>query len=323
MKNYILLLAIFCNLFSLAQTPEDNLDKYWTYRDRLRQNFLKIGTLPGDCIPMSSRAIGLAYSGVPLNTNGNKPSRLFYQDATIYLGHYLAVLATEWKLLENRYNATSDFTEQASILTQSSQTKNELYYAIQTVNRLDLNAERYLSQSNSPPSSQDLNGLLMRDDVLENYHDNFQNDYSEIFQRECDFIRTHSNTAPLEVWGDAENNVAPGEQYSYGEGNVMSLDQVTTLLMGLVTIYKLVPSEIVQPSDSELPLNIHEEARTIALRIINYIINDVDGCTNNCKSFNIRNWDGLFRPAGYDLSFAAPFLVKIALELEDPDMLSM
>ena len=128
----------------------------------------------------------------------------------------------------------------------------------------------------------------MRDDVDVDFHDNFQNDYSEIFQRNCDFIKTHSNHNPVKMYGSEA-----GEQETYDGSNVMSLDQVTSILMGLKTVHTLVSSEVVQPTLDDSPLNLKEEAKAIIFRIIDYVMNDVDGCTNNCKSFNIRNWDGL------------------------------
>jgi hypothetical protein len=47
------------------------------------------------------------------------------------------------------------------------------------LNRLDRRAEEYLSQGQNLESPDDLNGLLMRDDVPENFHDQF----SERLQR--------------------------------------------------------------------------------------------------------------------------------------------
>ena len=95
-----------------------------------------------------------------------------------------------------------------------------------------------------------------------------------------------------------------GEQAEHNDGNVMSLDQFASILMGLTTVHKLLPNWIVQPTEEDEPMNLRDEARTIALKMIHYVIHDVEGCTNNCKSFNIRTWDGLFRDAGYDLTFA-------------------
>jgi hypothetical protein len=253
MKHVLFMIAALLVLNSSAQTPQENLDKYWKYRDRLRKNFLKIGDLAGESIPLSSRSIGFAYSGAPANANGDLPSRIYYQDATIYLGHYLAVLATEAKLLLNSYDATTIEMEQQAILEQLNATMNELYYAIQTVNRLDRRAEEYLSQGQNTESPDDLNGLLLRDDVDEDFHENFLNDHSEIFQRECDFEKTHSDYKPLRVWGTDEtgNTVTPGEQVNFNAGNYMSLDQITTIFTGLRCVFDLVDPAVVKSTVDE------------------------------------------------------------------------
>ena len=274
MRQLFLLLILFSSLFVQAQTPEENLHKYWKYRDRLRKDFLKIGNLPGESIPMSARSIGFAFSGVPDNENGDKPSRIYYQDATIYLGHYLAVLATEVKLLLNSYNTTSDTAEQQALFVQLEAAKNELYYAIQTLNRLDMSAENYLSEGDNTLSPDDLNGLLLRDDVPENFHDKFLNDYSEIFQRECDFEKTHSDYKPLRVWGTDEtgNTVTPGEQVNFNAGNYMSLDQITTIFTGLRCVFDLVDPAVVQPTPNDSPINLREESRAIVFQILDYMV---------------------------------------------------
>jgi hypothetical protein len=253
MKNALTIIICFIATLGKSQTPEQNLDKYWHYRDRLRKNFLKIGPLEGESILMSARSIGFAYSGAPVNSNGNNPSRIYYQDATIYLGHYLAVLATECKLLLNSYNATTDALEQLTLSGQLEATKNELYYALQALNRLDYKAEEYLSEGDNTLSPDDLNGLLLRDDVDEDFHENFLNDYSEIFQRECDFEKTHSDYKPLRVWGTDEtgNTVTPGEQVNFNAGNYMSLDQITTIFTGLRCVFDLVDPAVVKPTVDE------------------------------------------------------------------------
>jgi hypothetical protein len=165
----------------------------------------------------------------------------------------LAVLATEVKLLLNSYNTTSDTAEQQALFVQLEAAKNELYYAIQTLNRLDMSAENYLSEGDNTLSPDDLNGLLLRDDVPENFHDKFLNDYSEIFQRECDFEKTHSDYKPLRVWGTDEtgNTVTPGEQVNFNAGNYMSLDQITTIFTGLRCVFDLVDPAVVKPTVDE------------------------------------------------------------------------
>jgi hypothetical protein len=182
----------------------------------------------------------------------------------------LAVLATEAKLLLNSYDATTIEMEQQAILEQLNATMNELYYAIQTVNRLDRRAEEYLSQGQNTESPDDLNGLLLRDDVDEDFHENFLNDHSEIFQRECDFEKTHSDYKPLRVWGTDEtgNTVTPGEQVNFNAGNYMSLDQITTIFTGLRCVFDLVDPAVVKPTVDEYILIRKLSRHTISLHLL-------------------------------------------------------
>jgi hypothetical protein len=132
MKHIVisLLIALGCLGKIYGQTSEENLNKYWKYRDKLRKDFLKVGFEAGNSIPMCARAIGFAYSGAPLNDEDLKPSRIWYQDANIYLGHYLAVLATEYKLLSNSIALSNDAGTLEILHEQFNATKKELYYAI-------------------------------------------------------------------------------------------------------------------------------------------------------------------------------------------------
>ncbi len=177
----------------ISQTPQANLDKYWAYRERLKKNFLKIGNDNGESIPISARSIGFAYSGAPL-IDGNAPSRIYHTDATIYLGHYLWVLATEYKLTANQLQAATIGTEQYENLErQKQQTLIELYYAIATVNRLDEKAEAYIENNGGVPQSNDRNGFLLRNDVPKEFYLNFLSDYSEIFEVDADMEFTDSD----------------------------------------------------------------------------------------------------------------------------------
>ncbi len=235
-KHYLLSLIFLAFYFQIcAQSGSDNLDKYWAYRDRLRQNFLKVGSDQGESVPMSARAIGFPYS-----TGDVLTSRVYWQDATIYLGHYLSVLATEIKLLLTDYNSTASIDEKQKILIQLEQSKSELYYAIQAVNRLDKGAEKYLSGTQIEQVD-DLNGLILRDDVHNQFYLNFQNDYSPIFNRDCNFVNTDSGHSETQQYGreasdegTRDNCYSPearsaGFHSEYQSNNVMSLDQVTSL----------------------------------------------------------------------------------------------
>jgi len=301
-RSFLLSLLLFQFVSFFGQ---DNLPKYWAYRDRFNKDFVKIGSLSGESMLMSARSIGFAYSGADTEPDGFKPSRIYFQDATIYLGHYIALLASEFRLL--------------SLNGEDVQpTLNELRYALLALNRLDLDAEEYLSQGINSQTPDDVNGLLLRDDVGSDFYDNFQYDYSQIFDRPCDFTMTHSDFTPVvQYTGDG---YTAGQQLVFEPENVMSLDQITTIMTGLRCVFDFLPDAPV-PITGQTDFNLHDEAQNIALRILHYIMAVEDGCNDSahpCLIFKILNWDGDFVPRGGDLTFAAPQLIALAQHFEDP-----
>lgn len=105
--------------------------KYWYYRARLVNDFVKVGDGQGHSLPASLRGAG---------------GMLRYGDTTIDLGWYIGVLATEYRLVVDNGG-------------DPSQTLRELYYALRAFNRLDeLGEQHWGGQPN-------LNGWFIRDDV--------------------------------------------------------------------------------------------------------------------------------------------------------------
>jgi hypothetical protein len=78
-------------------------------------------------------------------------------DNTIEHGYYLMVLATEYELLSR------DGQDLTAV-------KNELYYALNAINRIDRRAEPYLTDGNSV---ENLNGFFLRDDIPPSFLENF------------------------------------------------------------------------------------------------------------------------------------------------------
>jgi hypothetical protein len=306
---------------------QSNMQKYWNYKDRFRKDFVKIGKAQGESIPFTSRVIGMAYAG---DSTG---SRIYLTDATIYIGHYLTMLAMEHQNLLEAYNNEQNNYVKQKLAKSLNECRNEIYYALATLVRLDLYAEDYLSQGSNTFTPDDINGLLMRDDIKEDFHENFIEDYSEIFQRDCNFARSDGNYNHVYVYGrealpeansDNCGNVSaypPGGQSTFNCGNMVTLDQITTLITGLYTVWKLLPEGYtVQPTSADDPIGIKEEARNIAVRIIENIVRPQgDGVV----AMNIRTVDNFFRPAGYDCTFAAPFLFEIGAKMGSPEIVQI
>lgn len=152
----LLLLLVVTNMH--AQTPLLNLQKYWHYRQRLNDKFMIVssGNEIGTNIPASIR------KGVGIFTNA-----LEFGDATVELSYYMAVLATEYRLLKD-YN--QPYTK----------TLDELHYAMLAFERLDYGAEYHYRVILNKPlyyyyiqgikinvymDETDFNGFFIRDDV--------------------------------------------------------------------------------------------------------------------------------------------------------------
>jgi len=110
MRNKILLIIV-CNFFLLifvnAQSNQLNLDKYWHYRYRLVNQFMVVGGGKGQSLPATVR-----------NKYGS--GILDWGETPRYMGWYLGVLATEYRLLQNNGQSVE-------------RTLTELYYALRAI----------------------------------------------------------------------------------------------------------------------------------------------------------------------------------------------
>ncbi|HRD37822.1 MAG TPA: hypothetical protein PLC65_04255 [Bacteroidia bacterium] len=121
MKYILVIKTVLFFVFSLkAQNDELNLQKYWYYKTRLNNDFIKIGMNPGESIPINQR--GLGQKGYPTNSS-NSSTGMKTGDGISGIGLHLAALATEYSLLKmNNQNTDS--------------VKHEIYCALNAVNRL-------------------------------------------------------------------------------------------------------------------------------------------------------------------------------------------
>lgn len=116
MKNALSLFVVMLLIVVEAncQTYTLNLQKYWWYRYRLVNDFMKVGPNFGESIPIEQRRV--------ITDGVNTSAMLKSGDALQKLGNYLVLLATEYKMLS------------LSKLS-SGRTKEEMYYALNALNR--------------------------------------------------------------------------------------------------------------------------------------------------------------------------------------------
>lgn len=196
---------------------EENRDKdlplvYWIYRRRLIHRFLLADSdAPGRSLP----AARLLHSG-----------GLEWRDATLYLGWYIGVLATEHALLrQGRIPPLPGFPQSQvnDLFSALEQTERELLRALKALDRLDRTAEssfEFLALCSG--SNFDSPGFFIRDDVpLDLKVDNQSVYYSDFSAPFRDSILSGS--------GIADYLLEPNVVFN----NEMSQDQVYHLLMGL------------------------------------------------------------------------------------------
>jgi hypothetical protein len=135
MKKFVTILCLFSIItvegqIHLGIADEYEIqEKYWYYRWRLRNDFLYMGSEPGESLPIPVR-----------NVFGEGNFRT--GDVTQLLGYYISTLATEHKLLAQT-NRTIDMT----------MTRTEMYYTYKAFERLDYNAEPFFPHVNDDPTT--------------------------------------------------------------------------------------------------------------------------------------------------------------------------
>jgi len=246
MKRYTTLLLIFIISvkISTAQTKalDNNIIKYWHYRTRMLDNFISIGTKAGQSLPFGTR-----------NEYGKKI--LSQGEGPILLGHYIGVLATEYKLLQKNNQNTE-------------QTLKELYYALFAFNRLDLIAET----SNCYNKQAKLDGFFVREDFPNNFVATNKNLNKNTLTNNT-FIKgsgktfTVTHTTHNGEYYCGKNPKGYGRKYTHLP---MSLDQILGILMGVSLVNEMCEIETTYLDtpfqDGETSLK--KEAKNIAQRLI-------------------------------------------------------
>ncbi len=246
---------------TIAQTHQLNHDKYWYYRYRLENNFMKQGKEQGASLIANERGI--------TNPNVGASNNVFlkFGDQTITLGLYIASLALEYNLLAQNNQSTEE-------------TIQDLYYAMWAFNRLDENEES-LFRTNSDmvipsPQQSDLNGFFGRDDVNEEF---VQNNIMH-FNNNKTPSQINSANMPTLMGSDWEIDESREENRLMTVGNSrvgglteMSQDQVFYMMLGCAMIHKFVPTSVSHNNEpfQDGEVSISQESENILHRMIRYM----------------------------------------------------
>ena len=278
---YVIIFFILIVQNSAAQQTVDNEKahrRYWYYRTRLINDFMKIGKAQGNCIVLAQRNTGEDASTTPERQSTTGPDQI---DIT---NQYIMALALEYKLLTRNYQ-------------DASETIKELYHLLYTINRLDLEAEQFWD-TNEPNSDHiqangPLNGFMLREDTPKDYFNanNNQNILDYNYSLLENGYSSSTTTFPTTYGGFTGTNytdmLSTDNFYSdhFSPGNApkhkMSLphDKYHSMLIAMMFIDKYIPSGVDYNGESfqDGYINIKDEAREISKRVYNYL----KGVNNN------------------------------------------
>jgi len=230
-------LFLMFGVFAFAQTAEDNMLKYWKFRERLKQHFMiDIGPGWGHSMPASERVLRPGQPGV-----------IKWGDATIYLSQYIAMLATEYALLSTWDQNTDE-------------TKRELFYALYAFNRLDLRGEPAFQELAS------LNGFFIRDDVTPSMI-NLPVFYNKINQG----LPANQHVSQIESDYTAANIYSKEMSKDQVIWIMMAMKLVTKFIPNGIIYYEQGLPKAFQSTGNT---DIREEAKNITQRIIAYMRKD-------------------------------------------------
>ncbi len=223
-------------------------------RERFRRYFISIGKEDGQGIPASKKqknAIGGDRCG---NVYPLSAGTMSWGDATGYISDYLCTLATEYALLTQEGKDTKA-------------TLNELYYAINAIDRLDGVAENTFN----PSKPIDYNGFFLRDDVRQSTLNHWSNEYSPVILGGPS--STGSNDPGLNYRcfnSDRDMNFnigTPGNSPT----NEPSFDQIVTIFQGFRFVQKYIPNVYVKPTSQDAGFNIIDKIQAITSNIMEYM----------------------------------------------------
>lgn len=317
-KNTFFKIFIYLPLYFLSQGDGTNHQKYWYYKSRLNNDFIKIGMKPGESIPINQR--GLGQKGYPTNST-NSSTGMKTGDGISGIGLHLAALATEYSLLKTNNQNTDSV-------------KHEIFCALNAINRLDEIVEPLLPFGWSMP----LNGFLIRDDIdrdflMKNYeHFNYYNSGKYVTNQPEGFYpidelndRGFCSLMQRGQTGMSSDFIDVKQNEPIRQKRLISQDHIISLLLGLSLINKLVDYSATDdgaifPYENQGVTSLKQEAWNISDRLAQHLKNDptwrlidpVNGQPvdpgGNTTFTKYGMAEGLCRSANYNTNLPNPFI---------------
>ena len=290
-NKYIIIVLLFTNLrYAYPQQTVDN-DKahrrYWYYRTRMINDFMKIGKNQGDCIMISERNLGKNIGQNIIRDSQVGP------DQIDLINMYIITLALEYKLLSRNNQDTKE-------------TVNELYHILYMINRLDGEADQLwgpipLTNPIINQNNLNFNGFMIREDMPPDYltvnaeHFNYDmldngngiatisTAYAQNYGGFCgsDFtdnlVDTKFRNFSLQEINLTDNSTENDNIYKLRDAMGMPHDKFHSMLVAMMFVNKYLPYGVnngQQFQDGEYDLK--KEAKNISKRIYTYLkgIND-------------------------------------------------
>ncbi|MBN8691613.1 MAG: T9SS type A sorting domain-containing protein [Bacteroidetes bacterium] len=278
--RFVYQISIIINVLTLynvqAQGDGINLQKYWYYKTRFNNDFIKIGKNLGESVPFNQR--GSTQTGYPSSTNNQQTLKT--GDAVSSIGIHLAALATEYALLKNANQNTDSV-------------KHEIFCALNAINRIDHISEPmwYWAGGTTVP----LNGFLIRDDIPVdfvaknyghfNYYNNGYNYNSSTGDANPNSQLNDRGFCTLQTIGQAlvessYQDLTKSGSTESPDNETLSHDHYITLLTGLALINKLVDYSATDngeifPYENLGVSSLKQEAWNITDRFAQHFKNDV------------------------------------------------
>ncbi len=279
-----LLIFVIILLPTILQSQSIDNDKahrrYWYYRTRMINDFMKIGKNQGNGLVFAERN--------RKENNDNQPELISTvgPDQIDITNQYMIALALEYKLLSRNNQDVSE-------------TVKELFHLLYTFNRLDLEAEQFRGPA-YPSHATDyitpngiLNGFALREDMPRNDEYFTANNNENLLHfnyqlAENNFPNTPNPTDTYTGFTGVQhtNTKDPDSKFSYYydqnltnyDDMFLPQDKYHSLLVALMFITKYIPDNTTFSSNGTTPdafqdglTGIKEEAKNIASRCYNYL----------------------------------------------------